>query len=474
LDKSVFARIDYDIFTVASVCSDNRPALQLPDTRLSSITNSSLEVKPGALFVPLVDRRDGHEFIADALRRGAEAFFLKKNHPVKKKLGVEAMRRAIEVDDPLLALGRLAHFHRKRFTPFVVAVTGSNGKTTTKEMLAQIFRRALGKKSIATEKNYNNHIGLPFTMFAIRADTRVAVLEMGMNHAGEIAFLSQLAEPHAAVISSIGHAHIEFFRSRAGIAAAKAEVLEGMPSGGCLYVPATIAEQKTITGIARHRKIRIKKISPAATAKTDEVLRIKSATPRGFQLKIGNETVIFPYANAAWVSNLALAAAVAADAGVDVAAIVETAKHFKPASGRMQLKRLRTATVIDDGYNANPDSAVASIDAALQVADGKPVVCVFGDFKELGKFSRALHAWTGAEAARKGVAAFYGVGNDMRQAVRAFEKKSLKNARSYAFPREKTAELVAQLQREPRGSVILVKGSRAMKMEEIVELLSRG
>lgn len=438
----MFARIDYDLFTVASVCGSEPPRPGAPDIRLRSITNSSLEVKPGSLFVPLADRRDGHDFIEDALHRGASAFFLKKKHPSAKKFRNDA--RAIPVDDPQLALGALAHFHRSRFTPLVIAVTGSNGKTTTKEMLAQIFRRALGKKCVATEKNYNNHIGVPFTLFAIGKDTRVAVVEMGMNHAGEIAYLSRLARPDTGIISSIGHAHIEFFSSRAGIAAAKAEITEGMRKGGLLYVPQNVAEFKTLAAAAKKNGVGIRKISP------------------------GN----YPIAagNAVWLSNFSLAASAARDNGIAPDTIAATAKKFKPAKGRMQVKKGRF-TVIDDGYNANPDSAIASIDAAIAMAKGKPVVCVFGDFKEMGRFSRKLHAWTGDEAARKGVAVFYGIGEDMAHAVQAFQKRTRKKARAYRFAREQIEAVLAQLRSEPAGSVILVKGSRAMKMEEIATAL---
>lgn len=441
----MFAQLNYDLFTVASLCAVTRPRLDAVNLRLTSITNSSIEVKEGSLFVPLTDKRDGHDFIEDAIDRGAAAFFIKNRHPVMKTLRASTLQRAMVVDEPLSALGQLAHFHRMRFTPFVVGVTGSNGKTTTKEMLAQIFRRALGNKCVATEKNYNNHIGLPFTLFAIRADTRVAVLEMGMNHAGEIAYLSRLAKPHAAIISSIGHAHIEFFKSRAGIAAAKAEITEGMHAGGFLYVPHNVAEFKTLSQAAKKTGVQIQKIKP------------------------GN----YPIAegNAVWLSNFSLAAAAAKDAGVDAGIIHTAAQKFKPAAGRMQLKK-GYFTVIDDGYNANPDSAVASIDAALAIAKGGRVVCVFGDFKEMGRFSRDLHAWTGSEAAKKKVAAFYGVGNDMRHAVAAF-KKQARDAKGYTFERSAVDGLVAQLKQEPRGSVILVKGSRAMKMEEIVATLTK-
>ncbi len=464
----MFAKISYDFFTVSAVVTDSHPPVNAPAVKITSVTNSSLEVKPGSLFVPLVDKRDGHDFIGDALRRGAVACFARAGHAVLGSLSDAERQRLILVDDPLLALGRLAAFHRRRFAPLVIAVTGSNGKTTTKEMLAQIFRAHLGRACVATEKNYNNHIGVPFTLFAIGAQTRAAIVEMGMNHAGEISYLSQLAMPHCAAISSIGHAHIEFFPSRAGIAAAKSEIIDGMAPGGALYLPKTIAELATVAAAAKRRKILLHKISFAKG--NAAVLQILSHSSAGFQIALGQERVLFPYANAAWMSNLALAAAVAADAGIPNAKIAAAIRNFKPAAGRMQVKK-GYFRIIDDGYNANPDSAVASIEAALQLAGGQPVVCVFGDFKELGKFSKALHAWTGEEAAKAGISAFYGVGSDMRHAVAAYRQAAGKKAQAYLFARDQVTDLVQKLKSERQGSVILVKGSRSMKMEEIVSLL---
>ncbi|MFO1471726.1 MAG: UDP-N-acetylmuramoyl-tripeptide--D-alanyl-D-alanine ligase, partial [Turneriella sp.] len=290
----MFAKIDYDYFTVSAVTSIGQPPVNAPAVKITSVTNSSLEVQPGSLFVPLADKRDGHDFIADAFRRGAVASFVRAGHPVIKTLPAVDRIRLITVDDPLIALGKLAAFHRRRFAPLVIAVTGSNGKTTTKEMLAQIFRAHLGRACIATEKNYNNHIGLPFTLFAIGTETRSAILEMGMNHAGEISYLSQLALPHLAVISSIGHAHIEFFRSRAGIAAAKSEIIDGMLPGGALYVPKMIAELPTVAAATKRRKILLHKINPAE--KNSTALKIVSQSASGFQLAIGQERIFFPFA----------------------------------------------------------------------------------------------------------------------------------------------------------------------------------
>lgn len=463
----MFARLDYSFFTVAAVCGGKAPQINSPNTKIQSITTSSQEAKPGSLFVPLVDKRDGHDFIEDALRRGAVAFFAKRGHAILKKFDHNTLTRAILVDDPLTALGELAHFHRMRFTPLVIAVTGSNGKTTTKEMLAQIFRHELGREAIATEKNYNNHIGVPFTLFAIKNSTRVAIIEMGMNHANEITYLTRLAEPHAALISSIGHAHIEFFRSRAAIASAKGEVMQGMPMGAHLYVPRDIAELSTLQRIASQRKIKLRRITS-----TSGFLRVKQKSASGFLLNIGGLETKFPFTSSAWVSNLALAVQAAHDVGVSTQAIQKAVQQFRPASGRMQLLR-GFFTIIDDGYNANPDSAIASIDAALQLARERPVVCVFADFKELGKASRQLHAWTGKEAAKHKISAFYAVGSEMSFAKDAFEKSAHKNARSYFFARKDTPALIAALKKEERGSVILVKGSRSMQMEEIVALLQK-
>jgi UDP-N-acetylmuramoyl-tripeptide--D-alanyl-D-alanine ligase len=466
LFRRMFARLDYDFFTVAAVCSDGAPAIHAPEIRLRSITTSSLEVERGSLFVPLTDRRDGHEFIADALSRGASAYFVRKGHEILKKLDAKQRQLAIVVDDPLLALGRLAAFHRSRFSPLVIAVTGSNGKTTTKEMLGQIFRTAFGRATIFTEKNYNNHIGVPFTLFRIGKGTRVAIVEMGMNHAGEIDYLSRLACPHISVISSIGHAHIEFLGSRRNIARAKAEITHGQQKGGALYVPAQVAELATLAARSRSNGIVLRKITPGKSSP----LKIIASGPAGYELLISKQPVTFRYANSAWLSNLALAAAVAHDVGVSDEHIAKAVRSFRAPEGRMQVRE-GYFHLIDDGYNANPDSAIASIAAAKQYADGRPVVCVFGDFKELGRFSRSLHEWTGQEAAKARIAAFYGIGSDMRLAAKAYSKAAGKSGRSYAFERSSVPAIVARLLQEAKGSVILVKGSRSMQMEEIVQSL---
>jgi UDP-N-acetylmuramoyl-tripeptide--D-alanyl-D-alanine ligase len=463
----VIAHVDYDIHTIAAICGAQRLALDQPTVKISSITTSSQEATAGSLFVPLVDKRDGHMFIQDALHRGAVAFLMKHRHVIEQKLTPEQRRKAIVVADPLIALGQIAAFHRRRFVPLVIAVTGSNGKTTTKEMLTAIFRGAVGNACVATEKNYNNHIGVPFTLLRIDKSTRVAIIEMGMNHAGEIAYLSNMAKPDHAVISSIGHAHIEFLGSRKNIARAKAEVVLGMPATGNLYIPRDIAEVRTIISAATRHKNKIIQVDVHRGA----AMRLHQALSNGFELRIGKESLFFPHVGESWVSNLALAVRVAADAGIKSATIAAGIKKFRPAVGRMQVHKGHY-TVIDDGYNANPDSAVASIQAAMQVAAARRVVCIFGDFKELGKFSRELHERTGETAALLGVSLFLGIGVEMKHAVRGFLKKAKASQSAFSVPRSFEA-IAGYLQNEPRGTVILVKGSRAMKMEEIAAQLQK-
>lgn len=390
---------------------------------------------------------------------------MKKGHPISRKLGPSILRRAIVVSDPLLALGRLSAFHRNRYAPLIVAVTGSNGKTTTKEMLAAIFYAALGKHALATEKNYNNHIGLPFTLFRISERTRAVVLEMGMNHAGEIGYLSRLARPHLALITSIGHAHIGYLGSRQKIAMAKAEIVEGMETSGKLILPAEISERKTLEAAARKHRIPIE----TAHIKGGKGLSILGKSTTGFDLKYAGHRFSFPYPGESWVSNLAMVAEAANQAGLQTSQIINGISKFKPAGGRMQFSK-GYFTVIDDGYNANSDSAIASMQAAKQVAGNRAVYCIFGEFRELGILSKKLHFDTGAAAARLGINGFIGIAGNMKHAVQAFNMKTKSSTKGIFLKRE-PSQILEALTEAPRNSVILVKGSRAMKMEEIAQIL---
>lgn len=229
----------YDPETIRRVLGSTSETWYHKEPLITTITTSSTEAEENSLFVPLLGNRDGHEFIRDAISKGATYFLVEENHPIYKNLNLEEKSKAIPVKNTLTALGKLASFHRSRFDPIVIAVTGSSGKTTTKELLGNCLKNLEESALVVTEKNYNNEIGLPFTLFKISDQTRVVVCELGMNHKGEISRLSQIAKPDYAIITTIGTAHIEFLESQKNIAKAKGEIVEGLKKGGKLFYPNT-------------------------------------------------------------------------------------------------------------------------------------------------------------------------------------------------------------------------------------------
>lgn len=233
----MIAPFEYSLSTILSLFSKDQDWKRTDNPTFRWITTSSGEIKPGSLFVPLRGTRDGHEFIPDALSKGAHAFLCERNHPILKKLSVADQAKAILVSDCLLALGVLSRYHRKRFNPIILAVTGSSGKTTTKDLLGGLFGFLNHKSLVVTEKNYNNEIGLPFTLFRITEETRVVICELGMNHRGEIKRLSLIAEPTHALITNIGSAHIENLKTREAIADEKIDIISGMLENSVLFVP---------------------------------------------------------------------------------------------------------------------------------------------------------------------------------------------------------------------------------------------
>lgn len=218
----------YDPETIRRVLGSTSGTWYHNEPLITTITTSSTEAEKNSLFVPLLGNRDGHEFIRDAISKGATYFLVEEHHPIYKDLNIEEKSRAIPVKNTLTALGKLAAFHRSRFNPIVIAITGSSGKTTTKEFLGNCLKNLEESALVVTEKNYNNEIGLPFTLFKISNQTRVVVCELGMNHKGEISRLGQIAKPDYAIITTIGTAHIEFLGSQKNIAKAKGEITEGL------------------------------------------------------------------------------------------------------------------------------------------------------------------------------------------------------------------------------------------------------
>lgn len=431
---------------------------------LNGITQSSLEVEPGDVFVALKGKRDGHEFIPEAFDKGAKLVIAEKNHPILNKLNQNVLSKIIQVKDTRRALGELARKHRERFYPIVIAVTGSSGKTTTKEIISNV-RYIIGEEKVVfSQKNFNNEIGVPFTLFQINEKTQWVVLELAMNHKGEIKRLSQMAKPDVAIITTLGEAHIEFLGSEKNIALAKAEILQGMAKKSHFYISQNCPRKKIPIKIAKKKGIFVHEIKrPFQILKTEA---------KGFLLSYKGEQFFWPLLGETILNNLSLAISVLEDLGISSSDLVKALSYFKGAEHRLKIWD-REYLIIDDTYNSNPTALKAAVEAALQLAQGKPCYAILGDFKELGKFSAKYHKKIGLYLAKSKIQDILTFGEDSFILGKAFSKKRKNTFWEHFANSEEAIEKIFGKVKEniSKDSVILVKGSRSLAMERIVQKL---
>ena len=423
------------------------------------VTTDSRDLRPGDLFVGIRGEHfDGQAFADQALAAGASAVMLEVGSKVLTPGG-----RILEVDDTRRSLGRLAAFWRTRFAMPLIAVTGSNGKTTVKEMLASILRQVAAESGVlATTGNLNNDIGMPLTLLRLDAGHRYAVIEMGMNHPGEISYLSSMAKPTVALINNAGTAHIGELGSVDAIARAKGEIFEGLDTLGTAILNSDDAFVDYWRGLVRGRRV------------VDFGLDSKAAVSARYELAVLASLVTFRTPEEEFVATLGIPgmhnvrnalAAVACAYALDIpsAAIAAGLASYVGIKGRLQRKRHRSgALIIDDTYNANPDSMRAAI-AVLAAYPGRTIF-VMGDMGELGPDAEAMHALIGDFAKRSGVQAMFALGEMSTAAVRSFGD----GARHFSSIDELVGALSDGLE---HGSTVLVKGSRFMRMERVVEAL---
>ncbi len=431
-----------------------------------SISSDSRQVPPGALFFALRGpKHDGHDFVAEALRAGAAGAVV--DHVLA---GVPAP--LVCVPDTLKALGDLARWTRVRSPIRVVAITGSNGKTTTKEMIASICAAAEfpppHTRILKTVGNENNLIGLPRTLLHLQGDEAVAVLEMGMNRAGEIARLTEIAGPDYAVITNVGPAHLEGFGgSLAGVAAAKAELLAGLSRDAVLAVNVDDEWVRRLTACFRGRKVAFG---------SDAEVRARAVVDLGtdgiaFELVIGLRAakVRLRCIGQHNVMNALAAAAIGHAMGLDLEVIARGLERTLATPMRMQVTRLPNGvTVINDAYNANPSSVEAAL-KALRRFSGRPVV-VLGEMWELGDEARRAHRSIGERAAALGVRQLFLMGAQA-ETVAAGACAAGMPVEAIHICGSHAAVAEAVVARWQPGDIVLVKGSRGMKMEEVVRLL---
>jgi UDP-N-acetylmuramoyl-tripeptide--D-alanyl-D-alanine ligase len=433
--------------------------------RFSSVSIDSRTVAPGALFVAIKGPRfDGHDFLAAAQAQGAVGALVHRDAPAPDGFPL------VQVADTTAALAALASHRRQQAAIPVVAITGSAGKTTTKEMTAAL----LGRRGpvLKTEGNLNNQYGLPLTLLRLRPEHRHAVLELGMSAAGELRELSHLARPDVAIVTLVAPVHLEFFDSVDKIAEAKAEILEGLGEGGLAVLNADDARVRRMGEAFRARGGKV------AWFGRDRAHEASAENWRGtvhgmrFDLRLGGKTldVALPLPGPHFLSNFLAAAAAAHHLGVTPEEIAETALEMKAASHRGQVLRLgQGVTVLDDCYNSNPAAVEAAVAALDMSAQGRRVA-VLGDMLELGPRGPELHRETGRNVAGK-LDAMVGVGPLGAHFLEGAREAGLASEALAAFP-DSVAAAAALPGLVRAGDAVLVKGSRGVRMESIVDALA--
>ena len=442
---------------------------------ISCVGTDSRQIQSGELFIALSGERfDAHHFLGDVAAAGASAAL------ISDKEGCPENFPAVYVQDTKQALGELAKAWRAQFSIPVALVTGSNGKTTVKEMIASIFKAAAGEdRTLVTKGNLNNDIGLPLTLLRMRSSDRLAVIELGMNHPGETAELALIAQATIALINNAQREHQEFMATVEAVAKEHAAALSSLPAEGVAVFPADSEFSDLWRQTAAGRKVIDFALSTdSALAKasvTGKLLpsgRIEIATELGkieVQLNtLGNHNV----------RNALAASAVALGAGLSLEQIKAGLESFTPVSGRMQSKPLNVGrTLIDDSYNANPDSVRAAIDALKQ--SGNASWLVLGDMGEVGDQGPAFHEEVGAYAAEQGISKLFALGEQCKFAVHGFNESQKPQHASSATHFTTLDQLLEELNlalthqdvSKQTHLDILVKGSRFMRMERVVQAL---
>lgn len=415
--------------------------------------NDTRVLQPGQLFVALQGARDGHDFIPAAMEKGAAAVLC------RRKAGDYP---AIYVDDPRTALGKIAREECRRIGMKVVGITGSVGKSTTKEMVAQVLSSTFFTSK--TPANHNNDIGMPMAILAMPENTQVAVLEMGMNHFGEIAYLSGIARPDIAVIVNIGTTHMEYLGSQMGIRKAKMEILEGMDSRGLLLLN---GDDVLLRHLDRQPEQRITYFGRSGDCPVQAVDIRQDGDMLRFRVEAGK--LSFPVEmhleGEHFITDAMAAVAVGLKMAVPHERIAQSLANFRPMSGRQEIFQKNGLTIIKDCYNAGPESMAA----ALSVLGNRPGrrIAVLGDMLELGDASWAEHYKIGRIAAEKADMVF-AYGPHAKRVLSGTITGGMPETMGRAFEDQK--ELVQALKWAVKpGDVLLFKASRGMHLEKILE-----
>ncbi len=428
------------------------------DDVITSVTSDSRTAGPGALFVAHRGNRvDGHSFMAKCLENGAVAC-------VSEREPSGAERPAIVVDSSLRATGALAAWHRSRFDIPVIGITGSVGKTTTKEMIAAVLSRRFNTHK--TQKNLNNELGVPWTLLCLDDSHQVSVVEMGISSFGEMRRLAAIVRPTIAVFSVIGDAHLEFLGDREGVLRAKSEMFEGMDAGGL----AVLNGDDPLLASCRPNMRRVTYgLGAACDVRGEDVVNLGE---EGMRFTVRHAGGAFEAHIPAFGSHLVYAALAAASVGLELGMtaqeIAQGIAGYRTVGDRARIIHAGQLTVVSDCYNANPNSCRAALDSLMKL-QGERRVCILGDMLELGSTTEELHRGVGEYASKSGVDLVVGCGPLASHIV-----DGARSSGGQALYFSDKTELMTALEDIIRpGDCVLVKASHSMAFEEIVERLAK-
>jgi len=430
-----------------------------PQETVHGYSIDSRTVGAGQLFFAVKgERLDGHDYVEQALEKGAAAAVVRQD-----QVGRYASKtRLLAVADTLVALQTLATAVRRLWGKPLVAVTGSAGKTTTKEAVAHVLSARF--RVLKSEGNFNNHFGLPLMLVKLEPEYDVAVIEMGMSHAGEIRALAKIAQPEIGVVTNVAPVHLEFFDSLAGIARAKYELVESLPANG---VAVLNADDEYVSQFGRDFKGKVVMYGTRATADVRaEKIQSKGTEGAEFDVVIGGvrEHATLPLVGEHNVLNVLAAVAVGLERGLKPAEAVGALATLAPGDKRGQVLQVGNVTVINDCYNSNPKALEAMVDALAAMAAKRRIV-VAGEMLELGPAGEEMHRQAGQHIAEKKIDALLGV-RGLAQAMVDGARKAGGRAEFVAGP-EEAGEWLAREARD--GDVVLLKASRGVKLEKALE-----
>lgn len=446
--------------TIAKIVGGNLVTTSMKDVIVEGVSTDTRDIKLHNLFIPLVGAKyDGHTFAFDAIKKGAIATLWDKNHPTPYlDAGI------IVVDDTLKAYQKLANSYLKATKSKVIGITGSNGKTGTKDILASILEENF--RVHKTAKNLNNEIGVPKTIMEMDLDDEAIVLEMGTERFGEISVLTNIANPDIAVITNIGDSHLLELGTKENIARAKFEILEGLKPDGIFIFN---NDDDILREVIREYSIPQRVIKIGTREDSDVIIRPIRSDESGSSFSIGEYAYSIPFIGKHQIYNVSVAITIAGLLGMDYASIVKGLSKVKLTGMRMELMHLPSFDILNDCYKSNPQSLMSCIETVYTMKGYKNKILILSDMLELGENEEKLHFNVGEKIDRDRIDYVICVGDLAKEiyngANRNFNVKNLFYFETKGEVIEKVREIISE------DTLIMVKGSRGMKLEEIIEKL---